>query len=290
MNLTPVIDEGIAKHHTLREEERHSRSLVPESEKSKLSAELSVVTLLCLLDRLKVSVKLSLLCESGCIDTLEHLVLFASTPVCARCRGQLERLDPACIGNVRACAKLGELALLVEADVFALVGVLLDKLNLVDFALVLIVFYRFVGSHFKFIKRKLFLDNLLHLRLNLFKIFGEERLLNVKIIIEAVCNRGAYRKLSFGIKSFDCLSHNMRCGVTEGLFSLLIVLKGKKFKLAVALNRSSEILIFSVYFADTNCLVKSHADAFCNFHGGCAVLVLLDNSAFQSYICHFCSS
>ena len=156
---------------------------------------------------------------------------------------------------MRACAKLGKLALLVEADVFALVGMLLDKLNLVDFSLVLIVFYCLIGSHFKSLKRKLFLNDLLHLRLNLFKILGEERLLNVKIVIETVCDRGAYRKLSFGIKSFDRLSHNMRRCVTEGLLCLLIVLKAEKFKLAVALDRSSEILIFSVYFADANCLV-----------------------------------
>ena len=188
MNVTPVIDKSVAKNHALREEERHSRSFVSESEKSKLSAELSVVTLLCFFNSLKVSVKVSLLCESGCIDTLEHLVLLASAPVSTRCRSQLERFDSARIGNMRTCAKLRKLALLIEADVLALVGVLLNKLNLIDFALILIIFDSLVRSHLKSFKRKLLLDDFLHLGFNLFKILGKERLFNVKVIVEAVCD------------------------------------------------------------------------------------------------------
>ena len=79
----------------------------------------------------------------------------------------------------------------------------------------------------------------------------------------------------------------MRSCMTEGSLCLLIVLKGEELKLAVARDRGSEILILAVDLADTNSLVKTHAYALSDFHSGCAVFILLNDAAFQCYVCHF---
>ena len=69
-----------------------------------------------------------------------------------------------------SCAKLREFALLVKADIFAFSGVLVDKLNLVGFALFFHQLYGFIGGKLKFFKRKPLFHDLFHLRLYFFKI------------------------------------------------------------------------------------------------------------------------
>ena len=74
--------------------------------------------------------------------------------------------------------------------------------------------------------RQIFLDDLLHLRLDLRKNFGSEGGFGVDVIIEAVVDRRTDRQLCLGIKALHRLCKNVRCCVPEDLLALLVG-KGK---------------------------------------------------------------
>ena len=114
VNLVPIINEGVAKNHTVGKEERHSGSLVAKCKKPKLLTEFSVVALFCLFNSFKIFRKLGLLCERYTVYTLKHFIFFIAAPICTCYGRKLKRLYSACIGNMRSSAKLGEFRLLIK--------------------------------------------------------------------------------------------------------------------------------------------------------------------------------
>src|SRR5437764_15355686 len=85
-----------------------------------------MVALLRFLEHREVFVELGLVLEGGAVDALELRVLFVAFVVGAGNAGELERADVAGAHDVRAGAEIGELAIAIERDFFALGNVLDD--------------------------------------------------------------------------------------------------------------------------------------------------------------------
>ena len=120
---------------TLGEEYRQTLTdIINSCEIFKLTADLVVVTVLSLFYLLEISLKLGSLGECSTVNSAKLLALGVASPVSACAVGELECLY-GCNGHkVGSCAQVNELALLVEAYLFALVAVLLAKLHLVRLA------------------------------------------------------------------------------------------------------------------------------------------------------------
>ena len=166
---------------------------------------------------------------------------------------------------------------------------LLDKLNLIDFALFFHKLDCFVSVKLVFFESDAFLDNLLHFTFDFFKNFGCEGYVNVKIIIETAVNCGADCKLCLGIKSFNCLSENVRCGVAECPLAVCIV-KSENFECAVTVESCSEVFYFAVNLAGASGFEKSRAEALCDVESGNAVFVLVNDTAFECNFNQFISN
>lgn len=121
---------------------------------------------------------------------------------------------------MRTCAKLVEFALLIERYILALCCVLLDKLDLVNFAVVLKVFESLVRSHLVPFKRQILFDYFLHFSFDFLKNFGCEINLRIKIIIETVVDSRTYCKFCIGIKAFNSLRKNVRSCVPKCFYRL----------------------------------------------------------------------
>ena len=121
----------------LRQPERHPGRLLAEHEEVELRAEPAVVARLRLLDPLQVGLELRLGEERGAVDPGQHLAALVAAPVGAGERAQLERLDPAGRGAVRAAAEVLEGPVAIQRDgLDALVAdQVLDQLDLVCLAL-----------------------------------------------------------------------------------------------------------------------------------------------------------
>ena len=112
--FAPVIDKQVVQEHAFRQEEGEARALLVDVEQVQLAAELAVIALFGLLEHVQVLLKHGRFGETGAVDALEHLVLAVAVPVGAGGVEQLDRLDRASGGEVRAGAQVGELALFIE--------------------------------------------------------------------------------------------------------------------------------------------------------------------------------
>ena len=257
--------------------------VVNRCEVFQLSAKLVMVALLRFFKALEVRVKLVLRGESRAVNTGEHLVLFAAAPVCARNRRELESLYGRCAHKVRACAKVGEITLLEEADWLALVRVLAAKLNLIRLAKLLKILYSLIGSHCKLLEPYALLYNLLHLRLNLRESVGSKRLLGVEIVVETVVDSRTNRKLCRGIKALYRLRENVRSGVVKRALPLLVRECQKSYR-AVAVDYGAQVCRRAVNLRKARglCLAKLS----CKVKRRHRLLKLFDFSVFQCYLNH----
>ena len=110
---------------------------------------------------------------------------------------------------MRTRAEVNKLSLLVEADVLALVSVLLGKLNLVRLVHLCKLSDCLIGSKLETADFKTGLDNLLHFSLDLFQILCREGLLDIKVIVESAVDSGTDRAFCIGVKSFYRLCKNV---------------------------------------------------------------------------------
>src|SRR3954470_24664911 len=88
-----------------------------------------MVALLRFLEHGEIFVELGLVLEGGAVNALELRVLFVALVRGAGDAGELERADVAGPHDVRAGAEIGELAVAIERDFFAL-GNVLDDIEL----------------------------------------------------------------------------------------------------------------------------------------------------------------
>src|SRR6476620_9417481 len=85
-----------------------------------------MVALLRFLEHGEVFIELGLVLESGAVNALELWIVLVAFVVGAGDAGELERTDVAGAHDVRAGAEIGELAVAIERDFFALGNVLAD--------------------------------------------------------------------------------------------------------------------------------------------------------------------
>jgi len=125
---------------------------------------------------------------------------------------------------MRAGAEVNEFALTVERD-DGILRQVVDELDLVRLIALLHELQRFGARELKALETQLFLADLAHLGLELFKHLGRERLGAVKIIIETVLDGRADGQLHLGVQALHGLGENVAGGVTVGI-SVGLVFKG----------------------------------------------------------------
>ena len=279
VDFTPVIHQRVFQIHSFWKEERESRAVLTHHKQTEFFSEFSVVTFLCFFDHVEVLFELCFLCECSSVDSLQHLVFLAASPVCACKAGQFESFDRLCAHQMRACAQIRKFTLAIEADdcVFRQI---FDQFYLVR----LFFFFHegngFCSRQFEALQFQILFYNFLHLCFDFFKIFAGERSFSVYIVVESVCDGRSDCKLGLRVQSLDCLCHNMGCCMTECCFSAFII-EGQNGKIAVLVDDGTKIFYFAVYFTCTGHSCKAFADVCCDLNDGFRFGVLFGTSIFQ---------
>ncbi len=184
-------------------------------EKTEFPADLAVVTLFGLFKLFQVSGQFFLGKESGAIDALELLV-FLVPAVVGPCDGEeLEGFDLFGVVDVCPGAKVHELAVAVKRDglPFGDVGKATDLVGFL--AGFLNDFDRFFAADFHALEPLVFLDDVLHLGLDGFEVFGGEFVIQVDIVVKAGVRWGADVELGLREEPDYGGCKDVRAGVAE---------------------------------------------------------------------------
>ena len=287
--LFHVLDPALKQlNHSCALGQQHRQTLtdhVNRREVFQFPAQLVVVTLLGFLQLVQVLFQHGSLGECDGIDTGQHLVFLRTSPVCAGAGQKLECLDGASGHQVRAGAKVGEIALLVERDGFTLAHVLLAQLHLVR----LIHFFQLCHSLFRrqieLFQLFVCLDDLLHLGLDLGQFLLAERVFYVKVVVETAVDCRADGQLCLRIQVLDCLRQHVRSGVPE-CFLTFFAVEGHDFKGAVVVDDRAQVTDLAVQLHAACSLVQTHANALDNFCRSCRSFQLPDAAVFQCQFDH----
>ena len=279
VDFTPVIHQRIFQIHSFWKEERESRAVLTHHKQTEFFSEFSVVTFLCFFDHMEVLFELCFLCECSSVDSLQHLVFLAASPVCACKAGQFEGFDRLCAHQMRACAQIRKFTLAIEADdcVFRQI---FDQFY---FVRLFFFFHKgngFCSRQFEALQFQILFYDFLHLCFDFLKILAGERSFSVYIVVESVCDGRSDCKLCLRVQSLDCLCHNMGCSVTECCFSAFIV-EGQNGKITVFVDHGTKVFYFAVYFTCTGHSCKAFADVCCDLNDGFRFGVLFGTSIFQ---------
>ena len=114
-------------------------------------------------------------------------------------------------------------------------------------------------SQFKALQRVVFLDDLLHLRLDLGEVLGGEGGGQIEIVVEAVFDGRADGELGAGIQPAHRLGQNVGGGVPIGALAFGIV-KGEDLQRAVLLERRAQVHHFAVHPGGAGGVIQPHAD------------------------------
>ena len=186
-----------------------------DAEEVELLAEHAMVARLDLFQMLEVSFEVLGVEEGGAVDALELLVLLVAEPVGAGDGGDLEGLDAAGGGDVRAAAEVGEVAVFVEGDLIAGFGEALDEVDLHELALRGVVgealFAGFVHADEGLVAG----DDLGHAGFDGGEVGFGERGVAVDVVEEAVVGGGAVAEFGLGKELEDGGGHDVRGGVAK---------------------------------------------------------------------------
>ena len=119
-----------------------------------------------------------------------------------------------------------------------------------------------------------FLDDLLHLGFDLCEVVVGDGLRQLHIIIEAVIHSRTDGELCARVQAVYRLRHDVGRGVPICLFALFIV-KRQNLYLAIFVEHGAQVAHLAVHFCGTCGLIKTHADAFCDFCYGNAAFKFL---------------
>src|SRR6266851_3280149 len=230
---------------TFRMPEHHARGFFLEVEKIELRAQPPVIALLRLLDHAQVRFLLLLLGPGSPVDPLQHLVLGISAPVGAGDLHQLEYLELAGGGNVRAAAQIDEIPFPVQRNLFVR-GNRRDDLRLVALADGFEVLNRLVARPDLARHREVLFCQFRHALFDGTEIVRRERPLERKIVVEAVFNYRPDGHLRLGEQLLHGVGEQVRSGVPKNLEALFVAL-GDDGELAIALETVRGIDQFSVH-------------------------------------------
>ena len=187
MNLPPIFQQCILKLHSFWKEERKTGAGIMHHEKAQFPSKLSVIPLSCLLHHSQVAFQFFFAGKSCCVDSSQHLVLLAASPV-GSC--QIHKLkcftDAFCIHQMRPGTKIREFSLTVKADFSIL----------------------FPGKSEAF-QGKAFLNDFFHFSLNLRQILRRQRRGRIDVVIKAVCNRRSDCQFGIRVQALYGLCHHM---------------------------------------------------------------------------------
>ena len=235
-------------------------------EEVELRPELAVVALLGLLDHVQVGVELVLLRPRGAIDTLQHLVLRVAAPVGAGELGELEDLELAGRGHVRAAAKVDEIALAVQRDVLARRdrG---DDLGLVVLADALEEVHCLVARPHLAMHGNLALRDLAHALLDRLQVLGGEGALVREVVVEAVVDHRPDRHLGVGKELLHRVREQVGGGVADD-FEAFGILVGDDGEIRVRFEAMREIDQLPVGATGDRRLGETGADRGCDLGNG----------------------
>ena len=240
--LAPVVDQGVLEDHAVRQEEREAWALLGQHEQAELLAQLAVIALLRLFQHVEVLVEFVLLRECGAVNTLQHLLGGIAAPVSAGDVHQLDAVALYAAGGVqmRACAQVGELALLVEGN-GSVFRQIVNQLYLVR---LLALFHELDGlcaRQLEALELLLLLADFAHLCLESIEVLLREGERRIKIVVEAVVDGRADGQLHLRIQAFYCLRENVRYRVTVGV-AVFLVLK-------------RVLVFFGHFYSDLSCKI-----------------------------------
>ena len=221
--------------------------------------------------------------EGAAVHTAQHLVFLAAAPVSAGAAGELHRLDRAGGHKVGAGAKIGEIALTAECNLFALAGVLFDEFQLIG--LIGHQLFGFLHRQGETLDGQISLSNGGHFGFQLFQVFGGKGGRNIKIVVEAIFDGGANGELGTREQVLHRLGQHMRSCVIEGTLSLLI-LESKDFHRAIVIQQIAEIGDFAIHQGAAGIAVQPHAQFLGKIGDGLGRGQFLDRTIFQGNLNH----
>ena len=220
MLFIPELLEHIAQDHAIRQKDRHAGRILAHHEQAQLTAQLLMVALLGLFQKLQMLFQLLLGLKAYAVDALQHLVVRIALPVGA---GMLEQLEIAALLHridMRSAAKIHKFALTIDGDVP--VFQMADQIQLV-----FIVFehlQRICLGDFLTHDALAILGDLLHLFLDQRQIFIRDLLVSqIHVIVKPFGNDWSDPKLGLRIQTLHRLRHHVRAGMIQ-LAELLIFL------------------------------------------------------------------
>ena len=244
MQLSPIIDQDILQDHSLRQEERKSRAFLHEREQPHFLSDPAVIPLLRFLNPVQMLLKLFLVGIGRSIDTGEHLILLAPSPISARKARELKRLYIARMRQMRTRTQIHEVSLFIEADNRILRKVF-NQFHLVRLVSLLHQSDGFFPGQGKALQTIALLHNLLHFLLNRSKIIAGYGLCKIKIVIKTIFNGRPNGQFCIRIQPFYGLRQNMGRGMAENLRTLAV-----EFRFASASVLQYDIhLTFSPFFS-----------------------------------------
>ena len=214
VDLAHVLLDALPDRPALRVPEHHAGRVIVDVEQVELAAQLAVVALLGFLQHRQVLREFFLRRPGRAVDALQHLVAVVAAPVGAGHLHQLEELQLARAGHVRAAAQVLEGALAVQRDVLAF-GDAADDLGLVGLAHVLEVLDSLVARQHAARHRLVLGRELRHLLLDGGQVFRRERALVGEVVEEAVLDHRADRDLGVGEQFLDGVGQQVGRGVAD---------------------------------------------------------------------------
>ncbi len=178
--------------------------------------------------------------EGRAVDALELRILFVAQPVGAREVCHLEGLDAAGGGDVRAAAEVDELAVAIEAHLFAGRGELRDEVGLHEVAIPRKFFEGLLARLVLTDERLVAGDDLGHFFLDGVEILRREGFFPVKVVEETRIGGGAVAELGLREELEDGRGEDV-CGRVADHFESFRIVLLHKFKACVGRERCGEI-------------------------------------------------
>ena len=183
IKLTNVVHEVVVEHRAFGVEEGAGRRLFVQAEQIELGTQATVVAGARLLHQGLVLFELFDAAEGGAVDALQHFARFIAAVVDARAFEQLDRADLLRALHVRTAAQVGEPAVAVEGDRFAL-GDVFEPFELELGAHFAENAAGFLAAHFDPFEGDVLRQDLPHLLFDLDQIVAREGLLAAEVVLE----------------------------------------------------------------------------------------------------------
>ena len=239
-------------------EDQARPGFVLNAEKIELLAEPAMVAALGFLELVQVFVELFLIDEARAVDPLHLRIAFLSFPVGARDIHQLEGLDAAGGGDVRAAAEVDELPRGVKGD-HRLDGFFLDQLAFEFLVRLAIELERLGLGNQLALVGNVFRGELAHLGLDFFEVLGRERLVAQEFVEESGLDRWADAELYVRVKLEDGGGEQMRGRVAEDLHRFGIF-RGEDREFYIAVEGAREIDKLAIGARDESVLGEARPD------------------------------